>query len=139
MVENEAYVDVNVFIYWLGAHPEYGDRARGWVKKIESSRGGYSTSALTLYEVPVILSGLTGGNLKDGCLISRVIESFTSLVGLSITPLELLDFSAAYRLMRDYNLDLEDALHLACAQKTGAKRIVTNDEVFKRTPLERVF
>ncbi len=139
MVENEAYVDVNVFIYWLGAHPEFGDRAHEWLKKIESSQSGYSTSALTLYEVPVILSGLTGSNLKDECLISRVIESFTSLVGLSITPLELLDFSTAYRLMRDYNLDLEDALHLASAEKTGAKRIVTNDEDFERTPLEKVF
>jgi predicted nucleic acid-binding protein len=128
-----------VFIYWLGAHPEYGDRAHGWVKKIESSQGGYSTSALTLYEVPVILSGLTGGNLKDESLISRVIESFTSLVGLSIAPLELLDFSTAYRHMREYNLDLEDALHLTCAQKTGARRIITNDEDFNRTPLERVF
>jgi predicted nucleic acid-binding protein len=138
-VENEAYVDVNMFIYWLGAHPEYGDKAREWVKKIESSQGGYSTSALTLYEVPVILSGLTGGNLKDESLISKVVESFTALVGLSITPLELLDFSTAYRHMRDYNLDLEDALHLASAEKTGAERIITNDEDFNSTPLERVF
>jgi predicted nucleic acid-binding protein len=138
-VENEAYIDVNVFIYWLGAHPEYGERALRWVKKIESSQGGYSTSALTLYEVPIILSGLTGGNLKDESLISGIIESFTSLLGLSITPLELLDFSTAYRYMVDYKLDLEDALHLACAQKTGARRIITNDEDFKRTPLDIVF
>ena len=33
------YVDVNVFVYWLGNHPKYGQAALEWVKKMETSAG----------------------------------------------------------------------------------------------------
>ena len=58
MVEKK-YVDVNVFAYWLGAHPEFGTRAREWVESInEAKHGEYITSTLTLYELAVIMAML---------------------------------------------------------------------------------
>ncbi len=60
------YVDVNVFVYWLGRHPKHGERAKKRVFEIENSgRRVYYTSALTLYETLVILGGLLGKRLKD--------------------------------------------------------------------------
>jgi predicted nucleic acid-binding protein len=45
----------------------------------------------------------------------------------------------AIPLMERYRVDLEDALHLATALRLGARRIVSNDADFDRTPLKRVF
>ncbi|MGQ9479683.1 MAG: hypothetical protein ACUVQ0_06725 [Thermoproteota archaeon] len=46
-MDTESYVDVNVFVYWLGAHSTFGNRAYKWVKKIEGSRRDrYITSSL---------------------------------------------------------------------------------------------
>jgi len=57
----EGYVDVNVFVYWLGNHPTLGRRSYEWIRKIEgASRGKYVTSALTLCQIMVIIAGLTG-------------------------------------------------------------------------------
>lgn len=60
-MEPESYVDVNVFVYWLGNHPVFGKTAYEWIKKIENaSKGKYITSSLTLYQTLIIIAGLTG-------------------------------------------------------------------------------
>jgi predicted nucleic acid-binding protein len=140
MVDAKSYVDINVFIYWLGKHPTYGETAYKWVRKIEDSpRGKYVTSSLTLYETLIIIAGLTGRNLRDKQLVEDVITSITGLKGLMITELEPEDNIQAVELMKEYNLDYEDSLHLAAALRTDAKEIVSNDEDFDNTPLKRSF
>ena len=127
------YLDVNVFVYWLGNHPQYGQIAREWIKKIEAShRGEYVTSALTLYETLVIIGGLTGKNL-----VQQVINPITSIKGLTIEPLKSEDFKKATDLMNEYKLDYEDALHLAVAIRTGAQEIISNDKDFDATQIKR--
>ena len=64
MVGSKRYVDVNVFIYWLGGHPRYGETAKKWVKRMEEEKG-FITSTLTLYEGLIIMSGLTGKSLSN--------------------------------------------------------------------------
>ena len=140
MVESPSYIDINIFVYWLGKHPTFGEAAYEWSKKIENSpRGKYVTSSLTLYETLVIISGLTGKSLKDRTLIEGVINSIKNLKGLVIEPLKLEDFTQALDLMEEYNLDYEDSLHLSVAIKAGAKEIVSNDKDFDKTPLKRTF
>ena len=140
MVEAESYVDINIFIYWLGKHPTFGEAAYEWIRKIEDSpRGKYVTSSLTLYETLVIIAGLTGRNLKDKQLVEGVIASITGLKGLMIDQLMAEDHIQAVELMREYDLDYEDSLHLATALRTGAKQIISNDEDFDNTPLKRIF
>ncbi|MEM2367240.1 MAG: hypothetical protein QXQ50_03285 [Candidatus Bathyarchaeia archaeon] len=57
----EGYIDVNVFVYWLGNHPTLGRRSYKWIRKIEgASRGKYVTSVLTLYQIMEVIAGLTG-------------------------------------------------------------------------------
>jgi len=41
--------------------------------------------------------------------------------------------------MREYELDCEDALHLAVALKGKAKEIISNNQDFDKTPLRRGF
>lgn len=142
MVDCAVYVDVNIFIYWLGGHPEYGRVAYEWIKEIEkaekSKKKNFATSSLTLYEAIVIMAGLTGVNMADEKLINTVINSISKIQGLRIEPLKVEDFTKAAELMKEHKLDYEDALHLATAVRIGAKEIISNDKDFDSTPLRRI-
>ncbi len=132
------YVDINIFVYWLGNHPKFGETAYKWIKKIEnSSRGEYVTSSLTIYETLVIIAGLTGKNLKDKTFTEKVVNSITHIKGLTIEPLKPEDFTKALDLMNDCKLDYEDSIHLAVAVRTGAQEIVSNDKDFDTTLIKR--
>jgi predicted nucleic acid-binding protein len=132
------YVDINIFVYWLGNHPKFGETAYKWIKKIEnSSRGEYVTSSLTIYETLVIIAGLTGKNLKDETFTEKVVNSITHIKGLTIEPLKPEDFTKALDLMNDCKLDYEDSIHLAVAVRTGAQEIVSNDKDFDTTLIKR--
>jgi predicted nucleic acid-binding protein len=138
MVDNPSYVDINIFVYWLGNHPKFGETAHKWIKKIEQSqRGKYVTSSLTLYEALVIIAGLAGKSLRDKAFTEEVITSITNIRGLTIEPLKPEDFTKAAELMEDYKLDYEDSIHLAVATRTGAQEILSNDEDFDVAPIKR--
>ncbi|MEM1582572.1 MAG: type II toxin-antitoxin system VapC family toxin [Candidatus Bathyarchaeia archaeon] len=62
-----------------------------------------------------------------------------SLPGLIITPLTVEDITQAAKLMGEYNLDHEDAIHLATALRNRAKEIISNDEAFDKAPQKRKF
>jgi predicted nucleic acid-binding protein len=139
-VGGRRYVDVNVFIYWLGSHPLYGERAREWIERIENSRKRtYCTSALTIYEALIIIAGLLGKKLKDRGYVGKVIDAFRELDNLEIIPLTERVIHKALELMMEYGLDYEDSLHLATALISRAKEIVSNDKDFDKTPIKRVF
>ena len=138
MVDPKRYVDINIFVYWLGNHPKFGETAYKWIKKIEnSSRGEYVTSSLTIYETLVIIAGLTGKNFKDKTFTEKVVNSITHIKGLTIEPLKPEDFTKALDLMNDCKLDYEDSIHLAVAVRTGAQEIVSNDKDFDTTVIKR--
>lgn len=137
---SRSYVDVNIFIYWLGSHPKFGKVAYEWIKKIENAhKGKYLTSSLTIYQTLVIIAGLTGSSLKDKNLIKNIIDPLRSLKGLEIIPLTIEDYTTAPSLMQEYDLDYEDALHLSAALKSKVKEIISNDQDFDRTSLKRIF
>jgi predicted nucleic acid-binding protein len=137
-VETTRYVDVNIFVYWLGKHPKFGETAYKWVCKIENStRKEYVTSSLTIYEALVIMAGLAGSNLKDKAFVEEVINSLTRMKGLTIEPIKLEDFTSATDLMSNYKIDYEDALHLAVATRIGAQEIISNDKDFSTTHIKR--
>ncbi|MEM0385181.1 MAG: type II toxin-antitoxin system VapC family toxin [Nitrososphaeria archaeon] len=92
-----------------------------------------------MYQLLIIIAGLTGKNLKDKGLVEGLIDSITGLLGLQIVPLTVEDFSEAKNLMGEYGLDFEDALHLASALRYNLKEIISNDLDFDQTPLKRIF
>jgi len=140
MVVDTRYVDVNVFVYWLGKHPVFGETAYRWVKDIERApRGEYVTSSLTIYEVMVIIAGLSRRSLEDFSFVSSILEAFTGLGGLAVEELSIEDFSSALELMDKFKIDFEDALHAAISMRLNIREIVSNDEDFDKTPLKRIF
>ena len=140
VAEEKRYIDVNVFVYWLGNHPKFGETACKWIRNIESAPSGeYITSSLCLYETLVIVAGLTGKKLKDKVFTEQVIKAVTGIKGLIIEPLNPEDFVRAVDIMNDYKLDYEDSIHLAVAIRTGAQEIISNDKDFKSTSIKRIF
>ncbi len=134
------YVDVNVFVYWLGKHPLFGETAYNWIQRIaNSSPREYVTSSLTLYQALYVLAKLAGTNLKNKIFVQQIINSLTDIKGLTIEPLKPEDLSAAAELMNNNKLDYEDALQLAVAIRAGAKEIITNDKGFNATNIKRTF
>lgn len=101
--------------------------------------GKYSTSTLTLYEVIVILAGLTKRSLEDEAFIKEVIDAIINLRGLTIIPLEPAELINAVQLVSEYKIDYEDAIHLAAALKVNAMKMISNDLDFDKTPLKRIF
>ena len=140
MVDEKTYVDVNVFVYWLTSDPIFGERALNWIKKIEKSkRRAYVTASITLYEVLVIIAGVSHRTLKDRDFVEKVIDAIVSIPALQIEPVTKKDFKDAISYMEKYSIDFEDALHLAVALRVNSTRIISNDEDFDKTPLKRVF
>jgi uncharacterized protein len=140
METTRRYVDVNIFVYWLGKHPKFGETARNWVQKIENSTNKeYVTSSLTIYEALVIMAGLMGKNLKDRAFVEGVTNSLTHIKGLTVEPLKPEDLASAVDLMGNSKIDYEDALHLAVAISVGAQEIVSNDKDFTTVHIKKVF
>jgi len=139
MVEQPLYVDVNVFVYWLGNHPQFGNMAYRWIKQMEnSSFGEYVTSSLTIYETLVIIAGLSGKTLGDKIFTQEVVNALTHINGLKIEPLGHKDFLDAIQNMKDYKLDYEDSIHFSVATRLNAKNIISNDSDFDSTPIKRL-
>lgn len=138
-MDEKTYLDVNVFVYWLGGHPTYGPRALRWLGEAEEAPGQFVTSALTIYEALVIIGGLTGRTLKDSNFVEEALTPLMGVRGLQVEPLTAACYTEALGLMDVYGLDYEDALHLAVAIQVKAQKIVSNDKDYDRTALERVF
>ena len=140
MAQTKRYIDVNVFVYWLGNNPMFGETARKWIYEIENSpSGGYLTSSLSLYEALVSLAGLANKTLKDYEFVANVIKALNGIKGLMIEPVTSADYTTAVDLMGECGLDYEDSLHLAVAIRTGTSEIVSNDKHFNSTPLKRSY
>lgn len=125
-------MDVNVFVYWLGDDPVFGGRATAIIRRIENGERAL-TSTLTLWLTHIVLSDLSESYSEEG-----FIKKIRELGFLRIEPLLFQDYAHALELMKAYELDLEDALHLATAMRKNIREIYTNDTDFDRTPIRKV-
>ncbi len=126
------YVDVNVFVYWLGDDAAFGDEATAIVKRIESGERAV-TSAITPWLIHVVLRGL-GRGYDEEKMVARLGE----LGFLRMEPLVWADYQTALKAMDANRLDFEDALHLGVAQRLGIQEIYSNDGDFSKTTVRPV-
>lgn len=127
------YVDVNVFIYWLGSDPNFGETATKIMERIERGEKAI-TSALTPWLIHIVLEREAREYEPEA-----MIEKLRLMRNLRIVPVKMEDYESAIRLGKRYDLDLEDALHLSVAIANNAKRIYSTDRDFDRGPLKRAF
>lgn len=126
------YVDVNVFVYWLGDDPVFGDEATGIIERIERGERAV-TATITPWLTHVIMQGLGRGYSEK-----KMVERLEEVEFLRMEPLNWNDYKSALKHMEKYKLDLEDSIHLAVAQRLGLEEIYSNDGDFSGTSLKPV-
>lgn len=127
------YVDVDVFMYWLTDHPDFGEAAARILQRIEAKEDA-CTSSLTFWLLHVIFEREVE-NYSEKILI----DNFLKLENLKIVPLAVDDFTNAVECMEEFGIGLEDSLHYAVAKRMGSQVIYSNDADFDKTDIERRF
>ncbi|NOZ77090.1 MAG: type II toxin-antitoxin system VapC family toxin [Euryarchaeota archaeon] len=128
------YVDVNVFVYWLGDHPEFGSPATKILERIDQGEKAV-TSAITPWLIHVAFEK----EAEMGYSFQALMERLTGVMNLKFAPLDMETYWKAGALSKRHGLDLEDAIHLATALQHGANVIYSNDKDFDKGPIDRVF
>jgi predicted nucleic acid-binding protein len=116
------FVDTNVFIYTLTAHPRFGKTAKNILARIEEGEAAI-TSTLVLCEVAWVLEAM--GRQGD---IKPTIEKI-----MSYQTLDVIDFSGDDLLMGANNMsaeqiDFNDGVNLALMMRLGISEVYSNDQ-----------
>ncbi len=128
------FVDSNIFLE-VELAQEHGDAAKSFLKKIQKGSLSAYTSEFHVDSVVVVMENY-GATWRD---IAVFLTSLIQYRGLTIYPLTVYDKIKATELMRDWNLDFDDALAAYVAKKLGLKTIVSYDADFDKIPwLERL-
>jgi len=128
------FVDTNIFLYVIQAHPEFGERSKEILKSVDHGEERAITSMINLAEVCWWLeSHKRSGEINDQ------IRLISSILNLEIVPLSLDDFLSAAELIKEYSIDFNDCLCLAVMERMKIDTIYSNDMDFNKTWVKRQF
>jgi predicted nucleic acid-binding protein len=85
------------------------------------------------------MAGLTGKNLKDQKLAEEINSLNHKPPRTNHNPPNPKRHNPSNKPNKEYELDYEDAIHLAAALKSKAKEIISNDQDFDKTTIKRRF
>lgn len=116
------FIDTNVFIYTITAHPKFGTLAKGILERVERGEAAV-TSTLVLCEVAWVLEAM--GRQGD---IKATLEKI-----MSFRNLEILDYGADDLLVGANNMvtesvDFNDGVNLALMMRAGVCEVYSNDK-----------
>jgi predicted nucleic acid-binding protein len=129
------FIETNVFLYVITAHPEFGPRAKGILERIDSGEHAM-TSSLVIAEVCAWLEHYK--RKKDVETFLRAVESYPTLRKSETT---YGDEQRAQELERAYpRLEFFDRVYLAQMERLKLTEIYSNDKAFDRVKgIERIF
>ena len=115
------FVDTNIFIYALTAHPSFGQTAKRILERLESDEEA-TTSTLVLCEIAWVLEAMG----KQGSIESTLekILSYNSLKTIEITSDDML---MGANNMAAYSVDFNDGVNIALMMRLGISEIYSND------------
>jgi predicted nucleic acid-binding protein len=127
------YIDTNIWIYAITAHPKYGKKCKQILEKLEKGELKAAISVQVLSEVAGVLHQQFG--VKD------TVEHIVAIISY---PLEVIDLTpdivvrgAEYS--RDYGILPYDGIHVATALNQMIKKILSADKELDKVPfIERV-
>lgn len=123
-------LDSNIFIYFLAAHPEFGEDARELLVAIEQTSLNACASELVHYEV-LSCSGVSDADAHD-------ITQLLGEVDVTYKPVSREVLHSAAKLRCDYGCGAMDSIHLASALQAKATHFVTNDKAVLKKPVEGI-
>lgn len=116
------FVDTNVFIYALTAHPQFGQTAKNILERIEKGEVAI-TSTLVLCEVAWVLEAM--GRQGD---IKPTLEKILSYASLEIADFNEDDLLMGASNMASEKLDFNDGVNLALMMRLGISEVYSNDQ-----------
>jgi predicted nucleic acid-binding protein len=116
------FIDANVFIYSITAHPRFGKIANSILERIQEGEAAL-TSTLVLCEVAWVLEAM--GRQGD---IKPTLEKI-----MSFRTLEVMDFNEDDLLIGANNMSIEqvdfnDGVNLALMMRLGILEVYSNDQ-----------
>jgi predicted nucleic acid-binding protein len=115
------FVDTNVFIYSITNHPQFGQRAKLILKRIEQGEEAVTTT-LVLCEVSWVLEAM--GRQGD---IKPTLEKILSFKSLEIVGFDTDDLLVGASNMQLYGVDFNDGLNIAVMTRIGVFEVYSND------------
>jgi predicted nucleic acid-binding protein len=115
------FVDTNVFIYALTAHPRFGENARRILERIEGGEAAV-TSTLVLCEVAWVLEAM--GRQGD---IKSTLEKVLSYKSLEVVKFSGDDLLMGANNMAIHNVDFNDGVNAAIMMRLGVSEAYSND------------
>jgi len=116
------FVDTNVFIYALTAHPLFGRTAKKILERIENGEVAMTTT-LVLCEVAWVLEAMgKQGNIKS------TLEKIMSYKSLTIVDFNGDDLLMGANNMIAENIDFNDGVNLALMKRLGISEVYSNDQ-----------
>ena len=119
-------LDVNILIYALTNHPEFGPASAKLLR---------SGSSRTLSASELVAAELLGHNSVHSEEDEVQLREFINREFLRLIPLTRPILYEAARLRRLHRITLADAIHVASAIISGAEAFVTNDQALTKLPI----
>jgi predicted nucleic acid-binding protein len=115
------FVDTNVFVYALTAHPRYGENAKRILERIEGGEAAV-TSTLVLCEVAWVLEAM--GRQGD---IKPTLEKILSYKDLEVVEFSKDDLLMGANNMAVHRVDFNDGVNVAIMMRLGVLEVYSND------------
>jgi len=124
-MEKSFYVDANIFIFAYSDDKEKGILCRKLLEMAINNKICLYTSVLTFDEIFYKIKQLKD---KETALLS--VKSMLGLKNLIFIAVNFDTINWSYSLLKEYNLNPRDAIHLACALSYNLKGLISNDKDF---------
>lgn len=125
------YIDTNIWIYAMIAHPKYGEKCKEILKKIEAKTVEAAISTQVLGEVAGVL--YSKYKVKDTTSQLNAILSYP--INIYIVHPDTIRVAAEYA--RDYGITPYDGIHVALAAEYNVTDIISADKEFDKIDLIR--
>jgi len=125
------YIDTNVWVYAMIAHPKYGEKCREILKKIEEEKMKAAISTQVLGEV----AGVLYSKYKVKDTISQLNTVLSYPIDIYIVHPDVIRVAAEYA--RDYDITPYDGIHIAVAVEHNVRDIISADKELDKVELIR--
>jgi len=116
------FVDTNVFVYALTAHPDFGQTAKRILERIENGEET-ATSSLVLCEIAWVLEAMG----KQG-EIESTLEKILSYKTLNTIEIGIDDILMGANNMAAYKVDFNDGVNISLMIRSGISEVYSNDK-----------
>lgn len=116
------FVDTNVFIYTITAHPRFGKISKNILERIEEGEAAL-TSTLVLCEVAWVLEAM--GRQGD---IKPTLEKIMSYQALKVIDFNEDDLLIGANNMSTEQVDFNDGVNIALMMRLGILEVYSNDQ-----------